>query len=267
MDLIALTTCCVDYYPQLDKSFMGGNTLNLASTWKKTAPTANISVITCLGKDKNGETISNFLNKIGIKTSRVYTKEGTTACNQLRVDEHGERFGIEGTWNGGVYEDFLLSEKDWAFVATQDIVAIPANNPNYSEMVKRKTNGQILSVDFMDVENNMPIEDTIAKTDIAFVAARTELINKYEMLANKTSKLLVITSGADGSYAFFNGNKYHQPAIEVHKVVDTTGCGDAYQGAFALTYYNTNDIQESMKAGAIAASDILQHYGGVGKID
>jgi len=72
MNLVALTPCCVDYYPQLDKSFMGGNTLNLASMWKKLAPEANISVITCLGNDENGKTIGEFLYKIGINTSRVY---------------------------------------------------------------------------------------------------------------------------------------------------------------------------------------------------
>ncbi|GAG88805.1 unnamed protein product, partial [marine sediment metagenome] len=31
MNLIALTPCCVDYYPQINKSFLGGNTLNVAS--------------------------------------------------------------------------------------------------------------------------------------------------------------------------------------------------------------------------------------------
>lgn len=267
MNLVALTPCCVDFYPQLDQSFMGGNSLNLASAWKKIDNEANISVITCLGNDENGKRISKFLKNLRIDTSRIYFKNGTTACNQLRVDEHGERFGIEGTWNGGVYEDFLLTEDDWDFIAMQDVVAIPANNPNYAEMVKRKKDGQILSVDFMDVENEMPIEETIEKTDIAFVAGRLELLNYYEELANKTGKLLIVTLGAKGSYAFFNREKHYQPAIEVPKAVDTTGCGDAYQGGFALTFFKTNNIAKSMKAGALAASKVVQYYGGVGNID
>ena len=266
LNIVALTTCCVDFYPQLNKSFMGGNSLNVASMWKKLDPDSNISVITCLGNDSNGKMISNFFQKIGIDTTRVYTKNGINACNQLRVDENGERFGIEGTWQGGVYESFYLSNADWEWVSQQNIVAIPANNPNFSTMLKRRHNSQMLSVDYLDIENNIPIEDSIAKTDIAFITARTELLPKYKELAYKTKKLIVVTLGHKGSYTFYNGETYYQPAIQVPKVIDTTGCGDAYQAAFALTFYSTQNIKDSMYAGAMAASQILQEWGGVGKI-
>jgi fructoselysine 6-kinase len=267
MNLLALTPCCVDYYPQIDKSFMGGNSLNVASMWKKLDPHSNISVITCLGADNNGKMIHNFFSKIGIDISRVYIKDGTTACNQLRVDENGERFGIEGTWQGGLYETFLLSESDWEWVSQQDIVAMPANNPNFSAMIRRKHNNQLLSVDYLDIENNVPIEETIEFTDIAFITARPDLLPIYKELAFAKKKLLLITLGSLGSYAFYEGETYHQPALPVSKVIDTTGCGDAYQAAFALNFYNTHNIKESMYAGAKAASQILQAWGGVGKVD
>ena len=77
----------------------------------------------------------------------------------------------------------------------------------------------------------------------------------------------MVTLGAMGSYAFHESEIYFQQAMSVPKVVDTTGCGDAYQAAFALTFYRTGNIQKSMNAGAIAASQILQAWGGVGKID
>ena len=127
LNILALTSCCVDYYPQLDNFFMGGNSLNVASMWKKLEPLAHVSVITCLGNDSNGKMIIDYFNKINIDTSKVYTKEGTTASNKIGVDETGERFGIEGAWNGGVYETFLLSDSDWDWVSKQDIVAIPGN--------------------------------------------------------------------------------------------------------------------------------------------
>jgi fructoselysine 6-kinase len=265
LNLLAMTPCCVDYYPQIDKSFLGGNSLNVASMWKTTEPKNNVSVITCLGDDSNAELILDFLNKKEINISRVYQRPGTTACNQLRVDNEGERFGIEGTWNGGVYETFVLSDSDWEYVSRQDIVAIPANNPNFHEMLKKRHNNQLISVDYLDVENHVQIQDTFEQTDIAFISANIDLLHEYKELASAKGKLVVVTLGAKGSYAFFGNEEYFQPAIKVDKVLDTTGCGDAYQAAFALTFYKTHNIQESMLAGAKSASIILQEWGGAGK--
>lgn len=265
MNLLAMTPCCVDFYPQLNKSFPAGNSLNVASMWKTLVPDENVSVISCLGNDRNAEMIKDFLRYRGINASRVYSAEGATACNQLRVDENGERFGIEGAWNGGVYETFRLSESDWQFAAEQDIVAIPANNPNFINMLKKKHKHQLISVDYLDVENHLPIYDTVELTDIAFISADTDLLAEYRELAFSKNILIVVTAGADGSYAYQKGQSYYQPALEVDKVVDTTGCGDAYQAAFALTFYKTKSIEKSMLAGARAASVILKAWGGAGK--
>ena len=266
MNLLALTTCCVDYYPQKDCFYMGGNSLNVASMWRQIDTLSNISVITCLGTDRNGKVIQDFFSQTGIDVSRVYVKDGVTANNQLRVDAYGERYGIEGTWNGGLYETFLLSAKDWKWVAQQDIVAMPANNPNFSKMKLKKHANQLLSVDFLDVENKICIEESIDYTDIAFISARPDLLPTYKELAFAKKKLIVVTLGSKGSYSFFNGNTYFQPAIKVPKVVDTTGCGDAYQATFALTYFRTQNIEKSMFEGAVAASKIVQAWGGVGSI-
>jgi fructoselysine 6-kinase len=177
----------------------------------------------------------------------------------------GERFGIEGTWQGGLYESFYLSESDWSLVARQDLIAIPANNPNFAEMLRRKTEDQLLAVDYLDIENKIPLMETVESTDIAFITASVELLPQYKKIAFSRKKLIVVTLGAKGSYAFDQGKTYFQPALPVPKVLDTTGCGDAYQAAFALSYYLDNNIEKAMYKGAQAASLILQYWGGVGK--
>jgi sugar/nucleoside kinase (ribokinase family) len=262
MNLLSLTSCCVDYYPQLNRYFLGGNSLNVASMWKTLAPGENVSVIARLGNDANALLITDFLKKKNINISGVRQIEGITANNSLRVDTDGERYGIEGAWNGGVYETFLLSEKDWQQVAKQNIIAIPGNNPNFKEMTKRKLPGQFLSVDYLDVENKVPLSETIDYTDIAFMAATPELLHEYKDIAFTKRKMIVVTLGKHGSYTFHLDEEYFQPALKVDKIMDTTGCGDAYQAAFALTYYKTKDIQKSMSDGANAASKVLQAWGG-----
>lgn len=264
LHLSAFTSCCVDYYPQAGSSFPGGNSLNVAAVWKRLSPDSRVSVITCLGNDENGDLVHSFIKQRNIASGHVYRREGKTATNQLRVDEHGERFGIEGTWNGGVYETFRLSDDDWNFVAHQDIVAIPGNNPNFQEMLKRKSDDMFLAVDYLDVLNNVPLRDSIAYTDIAFISSTPDTLDDFRELAVSTEKLLIVSMGAHGSRAFFEGSEYRQPALPVETVVDTTGCGDAYLAAFSLDYFLYRDIKKAMHAGASAAADVLTGWSGAG---
>lgn len=262
MKLLALTACCVDYYPQNDLTLCGGNSLNVAAMWKNLDPESLVSVISCLGSDYHGSLIMEFFESAGIDKSHVVIKEGPTTYNQLRVDSEGERFGIEDTWLGGVNEDFLLSWKDWELVKNQDMISIPANNPNFKEMLARKHDKQLLLVDYLDVENGIDPAGTISRTDIACIAGRPAHIPALRELAFSRDKLLLLTMGAEGSVAFYKGQEYRQAAIAVEQVTDTTGCGDAFQATFALNFMKTKRVQSAMKSAAEASSRVVKMWGG-----
>jgi len=262
MKYIAFSSCCVDFYPQIDKRFVGGNSLNVASVWKHFDPTTDVSIITCLGNDDYALYVKEYLFSNEFDMSRIYQKEGCTANNKMFVDEYGERHGIKGTWNGGVYESFYLSNNDWDFVAKHDVVCVPANNPNFNEMLKQKHKEQLFVVDYLDVLNNVPVEDSLQYADIAFLTATPELLPVYESLAYSKNKLFIISMGSYGSYTCYNGKTYHQPALEVENIIDTTGCGDAYLAAFSMTYCKTKNIKDAMYNGAYMASKVLEKWGG-----
>lgn len=266
MKLIALTACGVDFYPQINKSFPGGNSLNVAAMWKNMDQGDQVSVITCLGSDYHGSIIMDFFKSSGIDVSRVTVREGPTTSNQLKVDADGERYGIEGTWLGGVNEDFFLSGEDWEWLADQDLIAIPANNPNFEWMLRKRRRNQVLAVDYLDVENGIDLAQTIKFTDMAFIAASKEQISAFRELAFEKDKLLIVTMGAEGSAAFHDGKEYFQPALPVEKPTDTTACGDAYQAAFALTFLKSQDVKSSMKAGAEAALKVIRLWGGAASL-
>jgi ribokinase len=56
----------------------------------------------------------------------------------------------------------------------------------------------------------------------------------FEETAPKGAKAAVVTAGARGSFAVWADGAMHQPAYRAPTVVDTTGCGDVFHGAFAL---------------------------------
>ena len=56
----------------------------------------------------------------------------------------------------------------------------------------------------------------------------------YRKLAQKDpAKVVGVTAGVKGSFFVTAGEEFHQPAFRV-AVVDTTGCGDVFHGAFAF---------------------------------
>lgn len=80
----------------------------------------------------------------------------------------------------------------------------------------------------------------------------TTLLNSYSILKEILDKDVIITLGSAGSFTYFNGYKLI-PSIDVD-VIDTTGAGDIYHGAF--TYYISNgyNVTDSMRRSNIAAA-------------
>lgn len=80
-------------------------------------------------------------------------------------------------------------------------------------------------------------------------------------LAKNSDAQFVITDGAKGSWAWFNQDVVYQGAYKT-KVVDTTGCGDSYHGAYAYALLNGMNIKERMQFASAYASLVAQHIGG-----
>lgn len=76
-------------------------------------------------------------------------------------------------------------------------------------------------------------------------------------------RLVVIKLGAEGCLVHERdtGRTTHVPAYAVETVVDTTGAGDSFCGAFMAAYLQEPDPVRAARAGAVAASVTVQGYG------
>jgi fructoselysine 6-kinase len=198
-----------------------------------------------------------------IDMSHMYRVNGQTACNKIINDDMGERYGIEGAWEGGVYETFQLSKADWDYISGFDIWSTHANGPCYLSALERKSKSQFMSVDFLHLKDYDLLEKSLRVVNIAYFGGTADMANDLAQIAKNNRGILVLTLGAEGSIAFEGDKAYTQKALPMEKVIDTTGCGDAFQSAFTTSYIRTKDIQASLLAGAELGRIAASSYGGI----
>ncbi|HEY0113215.1 MAG TPA: adenosine kinase [Allosphingosinicella sp.] len=73
--------------------------------------------------------------------------------------------------------------------------------------------------------------------------------------------LLVVTCSEKGAVAVEGGRRIAIPAAPVEKVVDTTGAGDLFAAGFLAGQAQGRSVEESLRMGAIAAGEIISHFG------
>lgn len=72
---------------------------------------------------------------------------------------------------------------------------------------------------------------------------------------------LVVTRSADGAVAISDGVRAEVAAEPIDAVVDTTGAGDLFAAGFLYGHVNGEPLETCLRRGAIAAAEIIGHYG------
>ncbi len=261
MKIACFTVAALDFFPQQNEHFAGGNSLNQAVRLNQAG--VETAFVGPLGTDSAGDRIMDLLMRNGVDVSHTHRIEGQTATNRIRNDEAGERYGIDDAWNGGVYETYLLTEEDWQYLQSFDLWITHANNPNYRESLKRKPVPTFMGVDFLHFTDYGLLNASLDIIDVAYFGGTPDMAGDLAAMSKGRRGIVVLTLGAEGSLAFVNGKVYMQTALPVDKVIDTTGCGDAFQAAFSLSYFIDQDVEKALLAGAQGGQKATQHYGGV----
>ena len=106
------------------------------------------------------------------------------------------------------------------------------------------------------------------KIDILFAneaeAAAMAMVNDVEEAIPALSayvSTLVITRSEDGATAVSGGERADVPAEPIQRLVDTTGAGDLFAAGFLAGQARGIGLEASLRLGAIAAAEVIQHYG------
>lgn len=96
---------------------------------------------------------------------------------------------------------------------------------------------------------------------------------EWEMLANhlsintpfeilKKNQFLVKTLGGKGVDLFYQERQQHFEVVHTDKIVDPTGCGDAFRAGFLYAYTRNKSIEEAVQLGAVMGHYAIEHSGG-----
>ncbi|MEM6322867.1 MAG: adenosine kinase [Pseudomonadota bacterium] len=103
--------------------------------------------------------------------------------------------------------------------------------------------------------------------DLLF-ANRAEMLSMYETddfdaamtRAAAEIEIVAATDGENGVHVLSNGHHWHVPAVDTN-VVDATGAGDLFAGAFLWGLAEGHDLETCGRMGNVAGAEVISHIG------
>lgn len=208
-----------------------------------------------LGKDAFGAFLTETLAKCGVKTSLIsYTSDANTSLAFVSLKADGNR---EFSFYRNPGADMLLDENDicgewfnsgdFLHFGSVDLIEAPVKYAHIKAIELIKSKGGIVS---FDPNVRLPLWESpeacrrtilefLPKADILKISDEelefiTGMQNEKDAIASLFKgdvKVIAYTRGKDGAELYTKDFSVSTPGLKV-EVVDTTGAGDAFVGAF-----------------------------------
>jgi len=218
----------------------GGPAATAAATAAKLG--ARAGLVATIGDDDRGRVIRDGLSEAGVDLSRLIVESGRRSTLSV-VCVHaptGERTFLMDSDP----ELHLRAEQlDRSYLTAARIVLLDSFGPAGVAAARwAKDAGAKLVFDGGGVPGDRAVLDELfALTDAMIVSAdfargylgRDDPAAAAEAIARAGAGTAVVTCGRHGAYVAASDERFHQPAFQV-KVVDTTGAGDVFHGAWMI---------------------------------
>ncbi|MFN4226715.1 MAG: ribokinase [Candidatus Ratteibacteria bacterium] len=257
-----------------DKFFIcpGGKGANQAVVASRLG--AKVNFISCIGNDFFGDLILNNLRKEKIETNSIIRKPKiSSGVALIIVDKKGENAIVVSP--GANYKlNKKDIEKNKKYIQSADILVlqleIPISTVQYAIKIAKEK-------DIPVILNPAParrITDSLLKEVDILTPNQNELekltdekLNSIESikkasykLINKGIKVVVVTLGEKGALLTTKDLCELVPSIKV-KTVDTTGAGDAFNGALSFAIAKQMDLKKAVYFANIVAALSVKKFG------
>ena len=229
--------------------------------------------------DEYGNAFIQDLEKANISFEGVLRKSDLpTGCCNILVSPDGERtmathIGIGSQLQPDEVSENILDNIDHMYMESYlwDHELTKKTLKKFGDIARSKNIEISLSlsdpfcVDRHRDELNNFIKDNVDLVFCNFDEAK--MFSQSETMADVSSffkdygKKIVMTSGAEGAYFFYNDDVSHQPSKKIENVIDTTGAGDNFAAGFLDFYLSGKSVDEALINGNTRAVEVIQQLG------
>jgi ribokinase len=279
VDVVGVGHAAVDYlgvvsrYPVVDTkielsqfSLQGGGPVATALV---TLATLGVGTrfIGKISDDDFGQFISRGLRDAGVDLSGVVIQPGQVSpFSFIAVEQATGRRTI--FYTRGDVTALEPGEIDWSLLEGARVLHVDGLQMGAQIEAARRAHELGLQVVYDAGSSRDGMEELIGLTDVLIASERFAaelgtgaLADSLRALRARGPKTVVITIGEDGSVGMEGDETYVVPAIPVG-VIDTTGAGDVYHGAFVYGQLQGWSLQERMRFANAAAGLKCRSLGG-----
>ena len=229
--------------------------------------------------DEYGNAFIQDLEKANISFKGVSRKSDLpTGCCNILVSPDGERtmathIGVGSQLQPDEVSENILDNIDHMYMESYlwDHELTKKTLKKFGDIAKSKNIEISLSLsDPFCVDRHRDELNNFIKENVDLVFCNfdeAKMFSQSETMADVSSffkdygKKIVMTSGAEGAYFFYNDDVSHQPSKKIENVIDTTGAGDNFAAGFLDFYLSGKSVDEALINGNTRAVEVIQQLG------
>jgi len=219
-----------------------------------------VYMVGCVGDDAYGKMMLDALTKSGVKTDYVETLDNvTTGTAHITLAEGDNSIIVIKGANALVSRAII--DKDWDMISKSSLVMlqheIPMDTIGYiiDRCYEAGVPVMLNPAPYMDIPQEWIDKVTYLTPNEHEAALMFDGMDRDEILKSQAGKV-IMTAGGDGVLYGENDEIVHVAGFAV-PVVDTTGAGDTFNGAFAVGRCEGMSVKEAIRfANAAAALSI-----------
>ena len=231
---------------------------------------ANVSFIGAVGKDHNGDLVTDFLDKQGLHYRIKRSDKPTGVAFIILEEQNAENriFIVQGANNDLTKEDIdqnldLFNEGDILLtqfensVETVEYVLKKAKEKGIIVVLNPAPIKKVHDSIYQYVDYLVPNEH-----ELEALSHNKKVLQGSRDLLNKGVKNVIVTLGEKGSLLV---NKKEMIEVAPHKVhaIDTTAAGDSYLGALVTKLAEDKSIKEAMEFASLCSSKTVTKKGAI----
>lgn len=212
---------------------------------------ANVAMVGCLGNDENGQSLLRNFKANQINTDGVQVLDDvSTGIAQITIAEQDNTIIIVSGSNEKVSKEVVDKSLDKILQADMVMVQleIPLETVRYVIELCHSANIKVILNPAPAKNFDKTLLDKVTYLTPNEIEIEQIFNEKMDDVLVKFPNKILVTSGSRGVY-YHDGSKICNIPAKKLEVVDTTGAGDAFNGAFAVAITSGKKIHEAIQFG------------------